>query len=60
MSIYRVEPRARVVEANGPYEAALKAGCVPGGCIVTEITEKVLNLQAEGDLQILKGEEIKG
>ena len=60
MSIYRVIPKVRIVEASNPIAAAYMAGCMPRECTVTEITQEILNLQAKGDLEILKGEEIKG
>ena len=60
MSIYRVDIKPRVIEANSPYEAALKAGCVPSGCTVTDITREIIDLQESGDIEIVKGQEIKG
>jgi len=60
MAIYKVDLKVRVVEASSPQGAAYKAGCMPFACTVTEITQDILNLQANGDLKILKGEETKG
>ena len=59
MSIYRVDIKPRVVEASTPTEAAHKAGCVPNGCTVTEITREIIQLQESGNIEVLSGEEIK-
>ena len=59
VSIYRVDLKIRVVEASSPQEAAYKAGCMPFACTVTEITREILNLQTKGDLEVLRGQEIK-
>ena len=59
LSIYRVDIKPRVVEASTPYEAALKAGCLPSACTVTDITRDIIDLEETGDIEVLKGEEIK-
>ncbi len=59
LSIYRVDIKPRVVEASTPYEAALKAGCVPSQCTVTDITREIIILQENGDIEILEEGEIK-
>lgn len=59
MSIYRVDIKPRVVEASSPYEAALKAGCVPSACTVTDITKEIMDLQESEDIEVLKGEDVE-